>query len=183
MPARLKDITNQRFGRWLVLGDPHVERDKMRWQCRCDCGNEKAVAGSDLRSGLSQSCGCLIREKSARLNTKHGHAVKHDGTPPSPEYTAWTSMINRCECENYKGWHRYGGRGITICERWRTSFENFLADMGPRPTPQHSLDRYPNNDGNYEPDNSRWATKKQQCETRLNPWITRRKNNALRSKP
>lgn len=91
-------------------------------------------------------------------------------------------MINRCERPTYRGWHRYGGRGITICERWRISFENFFADMGERPTPKHSLDRYPNNDGNYEPANCRWATKKQQSENRLNPWITRRKNLALRHK-
>lgn len=82
------------------------------------------------------------------------------------EYAAWGNMKNRCLYKSYRSYHRYGGRGIRVCDRWRHSFENFLADVGPRPSPQHSLDRYPNNDGNYEPGNVRWATRAEQQHSR-----------------
>jgi len=100
---------------------------------------------------------------------KHGHAVRHARTP---EYSAWCALIGRCTNPRNKGWRYYGGRGITVCERWRHDFTAFLADMGPRPSPNHSIDRFPDNDGNYEPGNARWATDQQQnANTRvtLNP--------------
>jgi hypothetical protein len=89
---------------------------------------------------------------------KHGHR----GPKRTPEYRAWDAMKTRCYCPSTIRFERWGGRGITVCDRWKNSFENFLADMGPKPSSRHSLDRYPNKDGNYEPGNCRWATNSQQ---------------------
>lgn len=145
MPT-LVNLSGQRFGRWTVLG--YVGR--ARWKCLCDCGSARDVAGHYLKTGVSRSCGCLQRELlSARART---HGMKK-----TPEYRAWSSMRSRCLDKAHDAYKNYGGRGITICERWNL-FQNFFADMGPKPSPKHSLDRYPDNNGNYEPGNVRWAT-------------------------
>jgi hypothetical protein len=99
----------------------------------------------------------------------HGHSFVNGRA--SPEYNAWSGMKSRCINPNVKSFHRYGSRGIRVCDRWLNSFENFLDDMGPRPSPQHSLDRYPDNDGNYEPGNCRWATIEEQAGNRSNSGI------------
>lgn len=125
-----------------------------------------------------QSCGCLRRELHARLVETHsksdtnkarmarlGDTHRKHGMWGTAAYKRWLNMISRCEWQKGKHWKDYGGRGITICERWRESFEAFYADMGDCP-PGMSLDRYPNNDGNYEPDNCRWATPKEQIANR-----------------
>ena len=161
---RAPDISGQRFGR-LVAQAILARRDKSGaayWQCICDCGQLCEALGTDLRSGHKASCGCLKVEQGRRAATKHG-AASH--TNRAPEYRSWTSMLTRCNNPNYHYWRRYGGRGIAVCARWAESFENFLADMGPRPTGT-SLDRYPNNDGNYEPGNCRWATRIEQRHNR-----------------
>lgn len=113
--------------------------------------------GTDLKKGHTSSCGCLRRE------TLRTHGLSRS----VPEYCVWECMIARCRNPSRSWFHLYGGRGISVCERW-LNFENFLADMGPRPTPDHSLDRV-NNDGNYEPGNCRWATRIEQANnTRIN---------------
>ena len=127
---------------------------------QCDCGAQKEAAASNVRAGSVRSCGCMRREVS-KVAVRHGHTVNATN---SPEYRCWQSMMNRCRNINLKCYPRYGGRGITVCERWQT-FENFLVDMGSRPSTSHSVERA-NVNGNYEPDNCRWATSKEQAANR-----------------
>ena len=124
---------------------------KKVWLCRCSCGREVEVQQSNLLDGHSTRCrSCSI----TRIKTTHGMVR-------TPEYRSWCSILERCLNPNTAGFERWGGRGIKVCKRWRSSFEAFYADMGPRPSPKHSIDRV-NNDGHYTPKNSRWATAKTQ---------------------
>lgn len=165
MPPRVKDLTGHPpFGRLTVLAFAGQKARKAYWLCRCDCGNETAVRGTELVSGRTQSCGCLGRERTITRNTTHGMSR-------TLEYRTWNGMIQRCHNPHNKSYHRYGGRSITVCERWRTSLDTFIEDMGPRPTPKHTIERI-NNSLGYSPDNCKWATRKEQAHnTRQNVMI------------
>lgn len=129
-------------------------------RCMCTCGQKVEVMVTNIISGRTRSCGCLNDEARVANNTRHGGVGRS-------EYIVWRAMIRRCTDANHRGFRDYGGRGILICERWR-EFPNFLSDMGPRPSKEYSIDRYPNLDGNYEPGNCRWATRSQQARNRRN---------------
>ena len=151
---RLIDLTDRQFGCWTVIARAHSRLGKVRWLCRCACGAELTVAASALLQGTSKSCGCL------KLSTRAWN-FKHGESSGSAEYDAWLHMRQRCLNPKSRVYERYGGRGITICERWLDSFEAFLADMGRKPSARRSLDSIDNN-GDYEPGNCRWATARQQ---------------------
>lgn len=154
--TRYKDIAGQRFGHLIAAQQAGRDaRNNVLWLCRCDCGGQAIVRCRNLCNGHAKSCGC------GKIRRKHGHAK--DGER-HPLYKTWQSMRNRCRNSNDPNHEYYGARGIAVCERWG-DFENFIADVGPKPSPEHSLDRA-DPAGNYEPANVRWATKTEQAKNR-----------------
>jgi hypothetical protein len=150
--GNFQDLTGKTFGRLTIVG----YQGKSRWKCICECGATKElVNGSGLRRGHTRSCRCLKSQE----NTIHGLSE-------SSEYLSWASMKQRCSNRKNIGFHLYGGRGIKVCERWNDSFCDFYADMGAKPSATHSIDRFPDKNGNYEPGNCRWATPSEQVRNR-----------------
>ncbi len=156
-------LIGQLFGLLTVVSFHHAgRRGGAYYLCTCSCGGQRVVKAWELLSHHRVSCGCIVE-----------HHGENCGPKPTPEYRAWCAMRSRCLCASNPRFALYGGRGIQICERWLRSFEAFLADVGRRPGPGYSLDRYPNKNGNYEPGNARWATQMQQTRnTRSNRLLT-----------
>lgn len=157
-----EDLVGRVFGQLTVTArvNPPSGKGRTRWACVCTCLNTTVVAPGKLRSGQQVSCGCYRRTRQSPRRT-HGRSK-------TPLYRTWGNIVSRCYNPKAVGYELYGGRGITMDPRWRESFEAFAADVGEPPTPKHTLDRHPNQDGNYEPGNVRWATQKEQQRNRRN---------------
>ena len=157
-----------RFGRQVVISEGEKNNGRRTWACLCDCGNIHSVITNVLNRGVSNSCGCLRVETSTILNTTHGCSNNRKNFP---EYHVRMCMKDRCYNKNNDRYADWGGRGIKVCDRWLESFENFLDDMGRRPSPNHSIERR-DNDKDYCPENCYWATKSEQNRnTRWNRYL------------
>lgn len=157
--ARIADLTGKTFGKLTVLGYSGKRQFSKQhhsvWVCRCECGDIRTYLNHNLVRGNSASCG------------KREHGNYPSAKEPHPLRRLWYGMIRRCTDVKLKTYKYYGAKGVKVCDRWM-DFDNFVADMGPRPSLDHSIDRYPDPCGNYEPSNCRWATYKQQGENKRN---------------
>jgi hypothetical protein len=152
------DLTNHTYNRITVVSLDHRKKNKLYWLCRCECGNNLIIDSSHLRSSHTKSCGCYKLETTILRTEKHRMCK-------SPEYYSWGAIKNRCLNKKNPAYCNYGGRGITMFTDWIDSFESFFSYVGNRPSSKHSIDRIENN-GNYEPGNVKWSTKKEQANNR-----------------
>jgi hypothetical protein len=158
--TKLVDLTGRVYGRLTVLRRDGKLYGKAAWECSCTCGEVLQVCGNDLKSGNKASCGCLKRDVTKLKNYSHG-------LTETAEYKTWCKMKSRCNVESDISFPNYGGRGIMVCPQWERSFETFFADMGPKPEGDYSIERM-NSDGDYEPGNCKWATRKEQNRNKRN---------------
>lgn len=156
--TQIKNEVGNKYGRLFVASDAGCDKfGNKQWHCICDCGNEKVIIGTNLRKGLTKSCGCLHKEiarEEGKKTATHGRAL-------TPAYRTWVAMVRRCTKPTDQAFWRYGGKGVTVCDRWLNNFENFYADMGDRAEGM-TLDRI-NPFRGYSPDNCRWADSKTQA--------------------
>lgn len=166
-----KTWVGKKYGRLFTLEETR-RGIHLCYKCRCDCGNTLVVRSSQLATRHTQSCGCLKKEMMVARNTIHGCCIRKNRTPA---YDTWANMIQRCHNPKTKRFQNYGGRGITVCEKWRISFADFLNDMGNPPSDRHSIERLDNDKG-YFKSNCVWATDEEQANNkRTNRFITFRK--------
>ncbi len=168
-PHNFRDLAGETFGRLTIIRRSENNGLPVRWECQCSCGETANVSSHSLLSGSTRSCGCLRIDV---LRSRRTHGMSN----VTPEYRAWRHMQSRCENPKVWNYKKYGGRGISVCERWTCEhgFENFFLDMGLRPSSEHSLDRI-NLNGDYLPENCRWATKVEQARNKSNTaWFTLR---------
>jgi hypothetical protein len=163
-----KNLTGQRFGRLTALAPVRLDRDKsgrslIVWSCRCDCGSDTETRAANLVHGQTRSCGCLYRESIGTRTRTHGHTA---GRERSPEYNVWKGIRVRCSNPKDFSYPWYGARGIKVHPSW-DSFETFLADVGPRPSPDHTIERIDVN-GHYEPGNVTWIPRLAQGANKRN---------------
>lgn len=159
--SRPANIAGQVFGRLTVLHRSNIgQPGRRKWLCSCSCGQTTIAIATRLVDGQKRSCGCLVADTLRRIATRHGKTQ-------TAEHRVWCHIITRCHCASDRAYAAYGGRGITVCARWRDSFAAFLEDMGTRPTPKHSIDRR-NNNGPYSPDNCRWVLRPVQNRNKRN---------------
>lgn len=157
-----RDLSGMRFGRMSVIERAENRGRRVRWLCVCDCGERRLVASDCLVTGNTKSCGCARTES---LVSRNKASATH-GMCESTEHNSWNAMISRCYRESAASHRRYKSLGIKVCDRWRESFSAFLEDMGPKPSPDHTIDRV-NYFGDYEPGNCRWATWKEQARNKI----------------